>query len=43
VKIEKQARGLRRMNGEAKLTWTIDLGPGEHKNLSYTYEVYVRR
>ncbi len=43
AKIEKQARGLRRMNGEAKLTWTIDLGPREHKNLGYTYEVYVRR
>jgi hypothetical protein len=41
--IEKQARGLRRMNGIVNLTWTIELGPGEHKDLSYKYEVYVRR
>jgi cell division inhibitor SulA len=41
--IEKQARGLRRMNGIVKLAWTIELGPGEHKDLSYKYEVYVRR
>lgn len=41
--IEKQARGLRRMNGIVNLKWTIDLGPGEHKDLSYKYEVYVRR
>jgi hypothetical protein len=41
--IEKQARGLYRMNGISKLTWTIELGPGENKNLSYKYEVYVRR
>jgi hypothetical protein len=26
-----------------KLAWTIELGPGEHKDLSYKYEVYVRR
>lgn len=41
--IEKQARGLRRMNGLVNLTWTVELGPGERKDLSYTYEVYVRR
>ena len=41
--IEKQARGLRRMNGIVNLTWTIELGPGERKDLSYKYEVYVRR
>jgi hypothetical protein len=41
--IEKQARGLRRMNGISKLTWTIELGPGESRNLSYKYDVYIRR
>ena len=43
VKIEKQARGLRQMNAVLKLTWTIQLKPGEQKQLGYTYEVYVRR
>lgn len=41
--VEKQARGLRRMNGIVNLTWTVELGPGERKDLSYKYEVYVRR
>jgi hypothetical protein len=41
--IEKQARGLRRMNGIVNLTWTIELSSGERKDLSYKYEVYVRR
>jgi hypothetical protein len=26
-----------------KLTWTLDLAPGQQQDLSYTYEVYVRR
>lgn len=43
AKIEKLARGLRRMNGVMKLTWTIELKPGERKELSYMYDVYVRR
>jgi len=43
AKIEKLARGLRRMNGVMKLTWTIVLEPGEQKQLGYIYEVYVRR
>jgi len=43
AKIEKLARGLRRMNGVMKLTWTIKLEPDEQKQLSYVYEVYVRR
>ena len=43
AKIEKLARGLRRMNGVVKLTWTIELEPGEHKQLDYVYDVYVRR
>jgi len=40
---EKLAMGLRRMNGLMKLTWTVDLNPGKSHDVSYTYEVYVRR
>lgn len=43
AKREKLAKGLRRMNGLMKLTWTIDLAAGAEKELSYVYEVYVRR
>ena len=43
AKIEKMARGLRRMNGIMNLTWTIELKPGERKQLGYIYDVYVRR
>jgi len=43
AKIEKLARGLQRMNAVLKLTWTIELGPGEKKEAGYIYEVYVRR
>ena len=43
AKIEKLARGLRRMNETAKLTWTIELKTGKSKDIAYTYDVYVRR
>jgi hypothetical protein len=43
AKIESLARGLRRMNGVKKLTWTIELEPGQQTQLDYIYEVYVRR
>ncbi|MHC4259832.1 MAG: hypothetical protein ACYSTF_05400 [Planctomycetota bacterium] len=43
AKIEKLARGLRRMNETAKLTWTLELKRDEHKEIAYTYDVYVRR
>jgi hypothetical protein len=43
TKIEKIAVGLRRMNGLARLTWNLQLGPGEKKTAAYTYDVYVRR
>ncbi len=43
TKREKLAKGLRRMNGLMKLTWTIDLAGGAEKELNYVYEVYVRR
>lgn len=43
TKIEKIAVGLRRMNGLARLTWNLQLGPGEKKTAAYTYDVYVPR
>ena len=42
-KADKLARGLRMMNPVLKLTWTIELGPGEQKEIDYTYDVYIRR
>jgi hypothetical protein len=43
AKQQKLAKGLGRMNGLSKLTWTIDLPPATEKQLNYIYEVYVRR
>ncbi|HSW02665.1 MAG TPA: hypothetical protein VLI39_21050 [Sedimentisphaerales bacterium] len=41
-KSERLASGIHLMNGRQKLTWSLPLGPGERKALTYTYEVYVR-
>lgn len=43
AKQDKLAKGLRRMNGVMKLTWTIELAPASDKQIHYVYEVYVRR
>lgn len=43
AKIEKLARGLRRVNELSQLTWTIELSPSQEKELVYTYQAYVRR
>jgi len=43
ARIDRLAAGLQRMNGLVKLTWNLQLGPGEKKEMSYTYDVYVRR
>jgi hypothetical protein len=40
---EKLAKGLGRMNGLSKLTWTVDLPPATERQVNYVYEVYVRR
>ncbi len=40
---EKLAKGLGRMNGLSKLTWTIELPPASEKRVNFVYEVYVRR
>jgi hypothetical protein len=42
AKMESLAVGLHRMNGLQKLTWNLQLAPGEKKAISYTYDVYVR-
>ena len=33
---------VRISNANVRLTWTAELGPGEKKEIGYTYEVYVR-
>ncbi len=43
AKVEKLARGLHRMNGALRLTWTIELKKGQKKKINYIYDVYVRR
>ena len=43
AKVEKLAKGLRRMNSLSKLTWTVELEAGEEKKLAYAYKVYIRR
>jgi hypothetical protein len=41
AKVETLAKGLKRVNPNKKLTWTIDLEAGGSAKLEYTYEVYV--
>lgn len=43
AKIKKLARGLRRMNPANELTWTLELGPDEGKDIEYEYDVLIRR
>jgi len=43
AKVERIARGLARMNPSHVLTWSLALQPGEQKELTYTYEVLIRR
>jgi len=42
AKIEKLAAGIRGINGRRKLTWTIELAPGQTQKATYAYEVHVR-
>jgi len=37
------ARGLKHVNPVHLLTWKIDLAPGEHRDITYTYEPLIRR
>ena len=41
--IEKLARGLRRVNPNNKLTWTLKLDPAQSQQATYQYQVYIRR
>jgi hypothetical protein len=43
AKVETLAKGLKRVNPNKKLTWTINLEAGGSTQLDYTYEVYVKR
>lgn len=42
AEIEKLAAGIRQIDGQRKLTWTIEVGPGQTREMTYTYEVHVR-
>lgn len=42
AKVETLAKGLKRVNPNKKLTWTINLEAGGSTRLGYTYEVYVK-
>jgi hypothetical protein len=37
------AKGLRAVNQRLKLDWTLDLKPGDKRELTYTYTVYINR
>ena len=41
--VQKLARGLKGVNKLNRLTWTIEMKPGESRNVEYTYKVLVRR
>jgi hypothetical protein len=43
AKVQKQARGLKRLNPESVLKWTVELKAGAAVELGYVYEVLVRR
>ncbi len=43
AEIETTARRLRRMNPSQVLTWTLELAPGQKREITYTYRLLVRR
>ncbi len=43
AKIEELAAGIQEMNGLKKLTWTLEIPPGEKKMITYVYQAYIRR
>lgn len=43
AKVERPAKGLRRMNPSQLLTWSLSLKPGERREITYTYEALIRR
>ena len=42
AKDTKTAKGLQRVNPRHELVWEFELSPGQEKNISYTYSVYIR-
>jgi hypothetical protein len=43
AKITQLARGLARMNPVSVLKWTLQIAPGDQNELTYTYDVLIRR
>lgn len=43
AKVERLAKGLRRMNPSQLLTWSLTLEPGARREITYTYEALIRR
>ncbi len=43
AEVETIATGLWKMNASRKLTWNLEMEPGEIKKITYSYKVYVRR
>lgn len=41
--VQKLAAGLQRVNPRSRLTWEIEVKPGENVEITYQYKVYVRR
>ncbi len=42
AKVVQVAKGLRQVNPNARLTWTIPLEPGQRATIDYEYALYVR-
>ncbi|HKB14790.1 MAG TPA: hypothetical protein VKF62_01940, partial [Planctomycetota bacterium] len=42
AKVVQVAKGLRQVNPNARLTWTIPLEPGQRATIDYEYTLYVR-
>lgn len=40
--VTKVAKGLREVNPNSRLVWTIDLKPGEQRDVKYTSKLYLR-
>ncbi|MCD6415247.1 MAG: hypothetical protein J7M08_00945 [Planctomycetes bacterium] len=41
--VKSTAKGLKRVNPVHELTWTLDLGAGRTREITYSYQVLVRR
>jgi len=43
AEVEKLAKGLRQVNPRSRLTWEISLDPGQEREVTYVYKVFIRR